>query len=598
MINLLSLTLSSGARIFLLTQLFSTLVFAGSGFSKPDRDSYPRRCFNKYQSLKGSPTTRMRALKNLFKAADNKHSEAMNELVKYVDLTSTGTKQELKDYQLLIKRLVGQKNSFAAYFAVEMTPRNQKPAPKLINLMESTKNPFYLTKIAVGWSDADIDILNQAAAQGFYPAMYKKAYALYLRVCAGNANKAELPADDQELVESESIARFLANNSYSDGMILLIKILNEVHVFRRDASEPRSWVEKLVRQKKDALSYALLAKEEILASNWVLAETYLAKAKETLKKERATVDKNTQHEVESAEKFLKAMKDFSTYTENVRKGEGTSCSVAPIPSSKMNALIKPPAKEEKMSTVVCEVNCFMKVIRKKNSEYEKFFTRLERLSKKLAEDEFSNEAQLDLDTQPSLSDEIEVLTDTRPSQSLASSARASIDDDSSHENSDGHENEDSCLAAANSTLTEDEQEPAASFEGTYKDYPRKNKKFKGRPALQPQEAEHVDPNIEIFKELGAKLKDELDIVEVVLKGKKALTGKELRRVLNALGVQKPSNVRGSHNKTSLTLANKSTSINVITPHQKSSPHTNTNTLKNALNQFGIYTIDQLRSQTI
>jgi hypothetical protein len=98
---------------------------------------------------------------------------------------------------------------------------------------------------------------------------------------------------------------------------------------------------------------------------------------------------------------------------------------------------------------------------------------------------------------------------------------------------------------------------------------------------------------QFFSELGKRLEKVKGIVEDLLTGN-TLSNKDLRKLLNALKTQTPTNTKGSHNNIVIALdANHTVHKTLIAPHKGSSLHTNSKKLREVFISFGIKEASQL-----
>jgi hypothetical protein len=114
---------------------------------------------------------------------------------------------------------------------------------------------------------------------------------------------------------------------------------------------------------------------------------------------------------------------------------------------------------------------------------------------------------------------------------------------------------------------------------------KRKQKRETKPALAP-----TDP---FLKDLAARLMRVRALVDALLEGQ-SLSGKELRKLLNALGIHKPSNTTGSHNTVGISLdPDHQVRRTIIRGHKNSSIHTNSNKVRSVFTKFGITSSKQI-----
>jgi len=542
---------------------------------------------------------RVEALTYLMQAAQLRDPEAMTyvyrdlpviqSLVALIDPT-TKNRSSLASP---LKELIEKGNSFAAQCGLTVYPNlNSDQRNLLFGLIDKDQNPVMLHKVALsleakGEFERALLQLEEPIRQGFLVSLKRKAGILYKL------------GGDRAINESNTIRRNLVDQyEFVDEMNNLGISLATYPQFETFPNEHKYWLNRAAYGGNiPAMSSyaAILSKDHQFAD----ARAFLDMARKTLDSpENKKLDHEWRRQLSEsiAANHLAIMIEEREYNSGISEGERKVQTQAyPARSSQ---------KAKRLTVMLRENRRYLELLDHLVKYYEE--TNLEESEDeenknedvlKTSSDEDSDEPVNELKEKQQPIGEEGQIASVLPEKPTACTKLTSLDHTLTSSTSDGTAKKatrpDPTTRPNAPTNKEKEIRGSASLRKNSRNVHRKHLKEPKNTQPKTAHCQVTNDNQEFLLQLGQRLKRVRSIIERLL-SHQTIDNKDIRAVLNRLKVKKPNFVRGTHNSVEMNFdESHRAKKTLITAHKNSSPHTNSNKLREIFHQFGIKSASQL-----
>lgn len=508
----------------------------------------------------------LKALEHLLRAAQLRSPQAMEYflsmdeiklLIHSIDIRQiTSTNKYMMDsLRGLLNKLLNEKNSFAALVVIHFFGEDEWEY-----LLNSDNNPVFLMQQGLIYEKSNnlpeaMAWLERSGAQGYLPALRQRALILMKQ---------------KETQEAIAIYRTLARQNDSLANNVLGAILRTYPQFEEYQGEHLDWLTKA--GDSDRLeSKCVLADIYIVEGKFLEAENILREAKQIL----AKLDV---HKMD----YQFAVGGLIEYLNGRLKNQ--------IKASEFDPQIIDQFSDGEEEIAVWNINKNLRSLNNCQDRFARFLAELEELQNSM--DAKENFVSRKSNTRGRLRKNLR-------------KHKKSVDEPQTLENNDiVNSNEPIIKDAINSVPNEDIEkqksmevlqplyEEKEDIQENYLDYQNQFSKIDQPPSRKEPSLEEIDEQ-KFRANVAARLAKEKDVIKKLLSNQN-INNSELRSILNKLGVKKPDNVRGSHNKLQVSLdAHHHAHATFIRPHRRTNCNANQNQLRKIFEKFGISSVDQL-----